>query len=600
MDRSLQWRAAMTSMRSSLLCLCFANLAGCAAWHERHDDSGTPSDVSDDGDPTDADADSDAELDDDGADDWADSDEPDVPTPTCRGALPDRAPFLVARDIPAERVVVGPCGELAYGNDDGVISLHDATFARRLGSWANVYQAQFSPDGAQFMATGQGEMVLYDLEAETSQGFSGEAGFLQRDEGWQGSDASDEPRSIPFLCDGAGLGLIRGDVIDTLFPGLACAPGSSAIAHASAHGSRVVLRDENRRLHVADFASGTDWLPPLESAEEPNAFDVLHLSGDGRVLVHIAGWDEDCGDTFCPRSDGTATVFDLAAQEAHRVPAWLDDDRDVGIFEGPPGSHRLAIQGASEATLLSFSNELVSREHRDLVPLEVLASGDAVLGMRHVDGALELVRFGGGSTEITPTSEPSDPWDPPGIAVSHDGSVLAYVAFRPKRCDVKPELREGCSGQLWETVVWSREGGELASHLSSQPPGVHWVGDDGSVLIDGPLSNPDGTDASPWGLRVLGTDRSVRTTLVGELLQLVPLRSGFLAVMSAEVPGGASALQRFDIGSGSMTLLERPASVPVEAGLHAWVDAAEERLVYAFDWHEGGTRRGELYAGRLR
>jgi hypothetical protein len=597
----------MTSSRASFLCLLFS-LSGCAASHERggshpDDDGRVEDDDFNDG----IDWGDEDELDGDSSSDDSDDDlieDPELPPPECGRAAPLELPRLIAHDIDVERVAVGPCGELAYESAD-TLHVLDAAYARELATGVNMSAPRFSPDGALLTASGQNNVMVLDLVSEERREVPGEGrGFLLQTSDWWHDDVS-QPRSVPVVCNSSGLGLFLDGAVDVRFPGRACVPGAFDDWSGwlwGEYGSTVLYRDEDGDLHAADFLSGLDTIVAVELIEGNGwGFDFLHLSDDGRVLVHVAGWDEACGDTFCPMSDGTATLFDLTTQLTHHgLPAALvGNSHEVNIIDGPPGSHRMAIQGATDMTLIASADQLVASTVRNRAPLQIVGRRDEVLGRQYPDGALELVPFtGGGATTISPTSEEHDPWDPPDVAVSWDGSVIAYSAYRARRCETNPAL-DPCQTQLWEVVVWSREHGELAAHLTSQPASPLWVGDDGSVLVYGPLAGHN--EGFGWGDFVLDTAGNVLAQLP-DSEQVTALSDGFLLATPAEVMGGGTDLWRFDVTTGtSATVALQPASVPAGADLAVWVDPAEQRLVYAFHWYDAASSRdrSQLYAGQL-
>jgi hypothetical protein len=582
----------MPMLRSAL---CLVVLAGCALAHEPAVPA--PGDVS---------------VDDD-AEDGADEQESDPPALFCGSALPAGDPSRIAADVDPESVVVSPCGELAYA-DGAATHLLDAAYTGVKASLPGAHYAAFSPDGGWFMAGAPAQTLFYDLRRDVQVGIyaTERAGFLQQDARWSGYAAGAPARSLPFLCTAAGLSLLLDGAFDTRFPDANCAGQPDPLLW-TAYGSVVLYRGPDRHVRVADFATTSDrelrinlaeyeWMP-----ENRMPVDLFHLSGDGRVLVHTAAWDESCGDTFCRYSQGDGVLVDLAhGDERLDVHTGLHPDtRELSVLDGPPGSHYLAVESELDTTLLDASQQLRAMPHDDFRPLLFVPGRDEVLGSAY-GGALELLGFDADApTQVSAVSDyQSSGLDAPNVRASRDGSVFAYTAYRAQRCTQNPAI-EDCDLPVWDTVVWSRTAGELAAFPASQPPQVHWVGDDGRVLFAGGLvvGAQDNTPiVAGSGLYLMSPEGFIMADWSGYPEQVLPLSDGFLLVVTD--PENEKLNQKLIVRlrlvpGDSIILATTPPDVPANAALKVWVDAAEERLVYLFDWTDD-TRHGALYAGRLR
>ena len=519
---------------------------------------------------------------------------------------------MVASDYYGD-IKVGPCGHLAYSVGRGDFVLLDPSYQNELRRVAVARSIEFSPDGATFMAITERGVTLTDLESGATSEFAGaDGGFLRWDPSWTVTLGPAVPQSVPFICGDAGLGLVIGKQVQ--------APIATAVGCRlhdwSALGSRVLYFSDDQHLRVADFARADDRSLPIEPTQagaNRRPADGYHLSGDGRILLHLPGWDETCGDTFCRKTSGMAAIVDLAsATEVQRVPANFSPGGREEIEAMEPSSlpSRVAVGGAVgggvggavSMTLVHGNGGIVVSNHPRFKPLAVIASHDEVLARDDGDHSLWLLPFSGGQTiNVSRTSVVDSLKPAAGFAVSSDGNVIAYQ-------------RLSNSNNVWELVVWSRAGGVQRTHYATQPFHAAWVGGDGTVLVQAELLReglpPAGSQIrGEWALYLLAPGGNVlaRWENPASVEQILELEDGILVAVRESLE--TVRLQRVNVATGAATTIVQTPTTPPAADSHPhymlrfWTDARRQRLVYELSWPEGTPTttkyRNSLHAGPL-
>jgi hypothetical protein len=513
--------------------------------------------------------------------------------------------------VAIDQVDLGPCGHLAYGDATGAHVL-DPAFERELAATPDGSAAlDFSPDGATLLIRTATAIRVEDLLAGVATVVDTVApslwpngGFLAWDSSWTVEvPGASSPRSVAFVCGADGLSLV---INGQLRPAVGGAGTCDAVTW-SEHGGVVILRDRDGHLHAADLAHGVDRRLPVEptlAAPQRIPADRLHLSADGRVLIHLPAWDVACEDTYCPESDGIATVVDLATAAPVGTAAARMEPRDRGIelVEDPDLGGGLAVGGEGVMTLVDRGPRPRLDERPGFEPLAAIPGHDDLLARR--GDALVIAPYGAG-----PPIELSPDFDGEPIAVSKDGTVIAFPRFS-LRCIAYPDRPGLCHKQLWEVIVWSRDAGVIATYAATQPLVVRWVGSDGSVLVAGPLIHgevpataPPDFDGDP-GLHLLAPDGRALRRWEAEVEQIAEIDGGLvLALRDAE---RSVSLSRVDVATGAERSIDRtpsllPAGVLGYPELHFWTDAHAQRLAYRMDWEEGANQvaRSSLHAGAM-
>lgn len=541
----------------------------------------------------------------------------------CADALPDGpVGTLSATNIRRGSVALGPCGHVAYTDASGILHLYDPSMRTDVYQAPTPYSIAFSPDGAYFLAHSRTGVVLYDfVQNSVSEylGYSG--GFVALPQDDSATTAGQSLHNMPFVCNDTVLGLIENGQVNNVF-GASLGADLSAFQCASMygadHGPSVTYWDDHHNLHVADFVTRKDRVVPIAFAQRHGVFesaDLFQLSGDGRFLVHLPAWNEPSGDTFSLHTDGTAAIVDLATvQVVHHVPAqnFRHGRYEIYMLERSDGGLRMAIAGPTSTMLMKSDESIVFQDYAGVTPVAIMPSEHDVLVRRSSDSALLLASFD--SDVLLPVIEASDLNDltSGGIAVSRDGNVLA-ISAPPKRCITYPERPEVCHTQIWELVVWSRRDGPMHTYYGTQPLQPEWVGNDGSVLLEGALILGDVPATAPsgflgtYGLYLFASDGHAMRSLEALSARDVRTVGSALLIEIESFAGRFQSLERWDTITGDASVITDASSywsegvVPIAPQFQFWTDARHQRVMFLMTWLDRTTQaeQSALHAGPL-
>ena len=331
---------------------------------------------------------------------------------------------------------------------------------------------------------------------------------------------------------------------------------------------------------------------------EFSGHDVLHLSEDGTLLVHVAVDEQFCGDTICTESE-LATVIDLA----HGNRKWTLPgiaEWSIDLIESSP---YVALMGRDAVSLIKSGNSLESEVHKGYDALAVLPKYGQALVRSQDSTGLALIDFGA-KGKVTAISSTSMLGGSP--MASRDGRAIAYVR-PPTICVSSKQDPDSCHTQIWELDVWTREKGVLHTFYSTEPLEALWVGSDGSVLVSGDLLAQVPAHAEPdfsgeHGLHLIGADGKERKNLAFSVTRLIE-REQDLLVIAQE--GTHATLGLLDIDTGEIRKLDEadtllPQDDPDYPRFDLYLDREQKRLVYVKNWYEPGwVSRNSLHAVAL-
>lgn len=491
------------------------------------------------------------------------------------------APTLSAVGPILGGVTLGPCGHLAYHDDQGQGFLIEPDGVRNeLEHGGHV--VEFAPTG-DMMAWERdldGGLRLRDLLAGSERTI-------------QDSGSSDAFAFVPSFADpdrGAWLwsceqGVLERHDLET------SATVAESVVCASVVGSsgspRLGFADDEGRVWLADL--DTDVLVGSDDLEfvghdGSKRDDTLWIDHDGELIVHVAiEWQGDvdidsewpvelwarvldrAGETVLDASSG------LAPRQARRrgAPVFVFQQGEIVRFDaGAPSSVDVALDSAE----LAESGELF-----------VTTQTDEVLVVESTVGEpLTSVGEFGTPVELTPSRSGSN------LAIEHQSEI----------CIV--DEQGACNRILMALRAWSRESGLAAVELlSSSPWNLEATLDDGSMLVVGApveAAGPTYTGEQPPP-RVLLLDRD------GAIQAELPAGNGDLAIRQTFTLAEDRVLFEYqgESGIGALVLAQPGgafesliAGVDV-ALLQSWVDARAQRVAFVGEQAGGGT----LYYGGL-
>lgn len=258
----------------------------------------------------------------------------------------------------------------------------------------------------------------------------------------------------------------------------------------AAPGGRIAYPTKDGRVGVVDASTGDaveldyDFITMFgQDDQDRSRADVVALSPDGSLLFHELRWLERMGDAFGFVGEGELTVVDVATGEALRLPGMLADARQfissswrwVGPWMGSapgvflPDPFKLGKGGQ----LLGLGTP------RTVMDLRAVVSRGNHVFMESEDGVSRL---------DLPTGEThflADIGSPRQVIPQRWGGPIAMV-HGPVDC-IRDLETNVCHTQIWALSFWDPGDGAEIRIWSDQPPGVHALGPDGSMVLSGNL-----------------------------------------------------------------------------------------------------------------
>lgn len=472
-------------------------------------------------------------------------------------------------------VTLGPCGHVAYHDDQGQGWLIEPDGERGELEHAS-HRVEFAPTGdlLAWEHDLDGGLRLRDLVAGSERTIH-EAGSIHTF------------AFVPSFSDparGAWLWSCEQGVLERHDLG-----GSALVAESVVCGS-VVGSSGSPRLGFADD-DGRVWLADLDTDalvggddlefvghDGSKRDDTLWLDHDGELIVHVAiEWqgDEDVDSEWPVElwarvlDRQGATVLDapsgLAQRQAPRrgAPVFVFQQGEIVRFDaGAPSSVDVALDSAE----LAESGELFLTTQADEV----------------------LVTESSASEPLTSIGEFPTPVE---LQPSRSGNSLA-LEHHSEICIVDDQGE--CDRILLALRAWSRESGLAPSELlSSSPWNLEATFDDGSMLVVGAPVEAEGPTymGEQPAPRVLLLDRD------GAILAELPAGNGDLAIRQTFTLADDRVLFEYqgESGVGALMFAQPGGPVPFTsliavdvALLQAWVDARAQRVAFVAEQPDGG------------
>lgn len=508
--------------------------------------------------------------------------------------------------------MVGPCGQLAYVDASNDLHLLDSSFTTEILRLTEGSPTAFSPDGAFFMATTPSGVVVHDFtRGVTLRPAATAGGFLAWSPNWSVALPGNSPRNIPFVCAGAGAGLLVDDQVRIIFPDLP----NCASARWSPWGIVVDASKSTFTSVAANFADGqvrTIDLPHFKSTDSIHAVDLTYVSADGRVLIRHPAYQQTCGDTSCGTVTGFLSIFDLTgATPEQTVPASYRTGRYLALDVAERGPHtktRLALNDGGSMVAVFGDEKVVTRVHSGLTALMFVPEHDEILARDWSRQTLVLVPFlEGPIVDVAPDAwlDLSPVLSFSAFVASRDGNIIAC----PTVAGTDHSIVSGLPvNGVFDTGVWFRSDSSLHHLYGTQPLQVVWVGTNGATLVSGPLVETPPTDAASVpvagvpGLHLLDRNGVVlRRWATSVAQQVTDVDEGFL-LSEYDSATGVARLSRVNATTGALLEIDQaPAPLGDPLALPHQVDGQRQRIVYRKISFEGTTlaHPTSLHAGPL-
>jgi hypothetical protein len=476
--------------------------------------------------------------------------------------------------------VVGPCGEVLQQEIEGVGDattrrtwLFEADYAEpTLLSESQTAFAVFAPTGRAVVVTDAESVVMHRLGGEpvTLAEVAGATVHWMRD-----PDALD--RLLPLVCADGRVTLVDGGaervLAEDAFSCEAIARDAPVLVYRR-ESDGVLVRVDARASSIVELP-GVDFADETFVPEEVARDDRVTLSPDGRVLIHQRMWRRPFSG-FVP--ERWATLFDTADGD-EIAPIQAPSDYQPLVPVAMPGhGHTLVFPSDERLTVLTPSLDFVFFEGWEVAPEPVrdrllvreVTSGDVWL----MDAATAVLS----GPVFEDTSSLSQ-------VVASKSRELLVAQRRERVCD------DGVCRNVDPVLVW--RSGAPAQEVTNANGivQVRWVGDDGRLLLSGPLFGDDG-ETVVSGLHLLdpngevvarwvdanegSTARSVDGTLFFTLFRGDP-RTGY----------NVQELLAVDPATGLSEIVAAG-----DRGVFLATDDAESRVVWGWQWAVEDRERG--------
>lgn len=478
---------------------------------------------------------------------------------------------------------MGPCGEVAWRLDDGSVAVAaDFAAPRALEGFV---LPEFSPAGERLAYPVGRELRLEDAatgELLASTPLPHRWGFLPRASGTGPG---------PFLvCDGR-LSLLDPEgrfdygVTDADCDSVRPAAHAPAVAFATREGRLGWL---NAATGAVTRLDGPRLLVGEEDEQQRYREDVLWLSGDGELLLHQERWQASSGDMVYLQPAPTATAFktrdgaELGPVETELEDAW----QFSGGWEwtGPWTTTSGTLFPAPDGSALLIDGTGWRRRFYETEPLA--SAGPTKLLVQQPEGVFLLDTRDGTNGLIA-------------RGIQADGAVVS----RGHRRFALPHLTQNCIRSrevpgACAVQIWGVSDGRHTNVLASQPIHVQWLGDEGSMLVEGRLFDGDQVDPNaapidpPWiTALVKGSGERIATIENGAIAQVLEGAGGLLVLLELDrtVANHHVQLVALDPATGAQRIVADGAEIEVA------IDALGKRAAWRI--RPLGETAWQLHAG---